>query len=211
MYTINYFFNKFLDGIDKEGSDIYSVPQMMELLETETYSFIEQTVKYLENTQQLRDLLRTLHKSYTIALVPNVSDATELLATLPADYLNLETVKVTGTGVRKTKVIRHGEYDINELNPNKRATTEYPVVLLYQDYISVRGNVAATDIKGFYIKKPVFGDATGDLSAEILVDLPDQSTEKILQLMITAYHEREADPRFQSSLIQEQSYGQSNK
>jgi len=211
MYTIDYFYNKFLDSVDKEGSDIYSVPQMMELLQSETYNFIEQTVKYLENTQQIRDLLRPLYKPYTINLIANPTDPKEMLAILPSYYLNLETAKVIGTNVRKTTILRHGEYDINELNPNKRATEEYPVVLLYQDYISVRGNTNTWQVSGFYVSKPVFGDPYGILTNEILVNLPENTVEKILLLMDTSYQNRNADQRFQSSFMQEQSFGQANK
>lgn len=211
--TIDYFYNKFLVRIDKEGSEIYSPAVVMELLESSTYDFIEETVKYLENTQQLRDALSTLHTPYSLALTVNPSNSEEMLATKPEDYLTLETARVIDSvsTVRTTKLIRKGEVNINRNNPNKKPTAEYPVVIQYQDYIACLGSANQTFVKGFYIARPTFGDVTANQETEVVVNLPDETLDKIMNKMVNIIHAKEGDPRYQLSYNQEQSQGKSNK
>lgn len=207
-YTINYFYEKFLGQIDKEGSDFYPLQVVMEVLETETNNFIEEVLKYDENIQILKDYLLPLYTPYSIPLVANPLNTKELLATLPAEYRNLRTAKVSGT--RKTILIQKGELDINELNPNAKATADYASVIQYQNYLAVYGPTSGT-ITGFYLKKPVFGNIDGDLDSETAVNLPDESVEKIMLLMANNIHAKEGDQRYQLSFNQEKSYGHSNK
>ena len=207
-YTINYFYKKFLGQIDKEGSDFYPLEVVMEVLETETNNFIEEVLKYDENIQILKDYLLPLYVTYDLPLVANPSNPKEMLATLPSDYRNLRTALVPGS--RRTSIIQKGEYDINEINPNKKATAEYPSVVQYQNYLAIYGPTSGT-INGFYLRKPVFGDITGNLDVEIAVNLPDASVEKIMLLMANNIHAKEGDQRYQLSFNQEKSYGHSNK
>ena len=213
-YTINYFYLKFLDKIDKEGSDIISVPQVMELLESETYNYIKQTVKYNENTGEIRDSIKALSKPLGMNLTQNLNNTEEMIATFPSDYLYLETVKILipNVDVRKVTILRKGALDINQRNPNKYGTEEYPNVILYQDYLAVyTGATNANKVTGFYISKPIFGDPEGNVETEIVVNLPDVTVEEILNLMVSSFHERNADQRFQLSHIREQGFGKVNK
>lgn len=207
-YTINYFYTKFLGKIDKEGSDFYSLPEVMEALETATNDFIEEVLRYDENVQILKDYLLPLYTPYSLPLVANPSNTKEMLATLPTNYRNLRTAHVPGS--RITKIIQKGEYDINEANPNKVATPEYPAVVQYQNYIAVYGPTSGT-VQGFYLQKPTYGDMDGNLDNEIAVNLPDESVEKIMLLMTNIIHGKEGDQRYQISFNQEKSYGHSNK
>ena len=214
-YTIDYFYLKFLDRIDKEGSEIISISQVMELLQTETYNFIEQTVRYLENTQQIKDFILPLNKPYSITLTLNPDNIKELLGALPGDYLHLETAfaVIPGKTTRVTKIVRRGEMDINKNNPNKKPTDEYPKVIEYESYIVLYGSSVNVGVKieGFYITKPTFGNADGNTDTEIVVNLPDNTVEKIMNLMVTSFHERTADQRFEPSLRQELGFGQTNR
>jgi len=207
-YTINYFYAKFLGQIDKEGSDFYPLAVVMEMLQTATEDFIEGILKYDENTQILRDYLLPLYTPYDLVLAANPSNNEELLATIPNDYRNLATAHVPGS--RISRIVHKGDINIASLNPNTKPTEKYPLVIEYQNYIAVYGPVSGT-LTGFYIARPSYGDVTGDLDAEIAVNLPDESLEKVMLLMQNIVHGKEGDQRYQLSFNQEKSYGHSNK
>lgn len=206
-YTLEYFYPKFLNKIDKEGSDFYSLPQIMEFLETETFSFIKEVETYPEITQARKDLILPLVEPLNVSLAVNPANTQEYLGTLPSDYYRLRSVKKSGNNVRKTSVVRIGEIDIAELNPNKRGTPQYPNVIQYSNYFAVYGASAGDKLTGFYIQKPIFGDPNGDLASEIVVNLPDQALEEIMNMMVSAINSKEGDQRYQASKIQEQSFG----
>lgn len=206
-YTLDYFYTKFLNKIDKEGSDFYSLPQIMEFLETETYSFIKEVETYPEVTQARKDLILPLVVTLNVSLAVNPANVKEYIGTIPADYYQLRSVRKTGNDVRKTSVIRTGEIDIAELNPNKRGTSQYPNVYQYSNYFAVYGASAGDKLNGFYIKKPTFGDPTGNLEDEITVNLPDSALEEIMNMMVAAINSKEGDQRYQASKIEEQSFG----
>ena len=206
--TRDYFYTKFLGQIDKEGSDFYSLPIVMEVLETATSDFIDEVVKFLSGTQQLKDSLLDLYTHFDIPLATNPANPKELIASLPVNYRNLITVQVydTGSTVRYTDIGKLGEMYIDEVNPQKRATAEYPKVFQYSNTFAVYGP-SSGKLRGFYIAKPTFATAGN----EVVVDLPDASVEKIMQKMINIINAKEGDPRYQLSNNQEQSFGHANK
>ena len=213
MYTIAYLYNRFLDKIDKAGSDIYSVDQFMEILESATYNFLGETIKYNENTQQLRDKLLPLYSDYKITIAENPANAEEMIGTLMDDYFHVESCNVFGSAVtiRNTQLIRKGELDIRRHNPDKKPTEEYPKVIQYKDYFAVYGNTTGTHLTGFYIKKPTFGDTSNNIITEIAVNLPDQSIQKILLFMVNETYQQQADPRYQLSINEEQAFEKVNR
>jgi hypothetical protein len=212
-FTIDYFYQYFLDRIDKSGSTIISPPQVMELFEVCLHDYLEEVIKYNENTQQLRDKLLPIFTPYELALTANPDNADEMLATIPEDYYYLETanVVVPDVAVRRTRLVRKGELDSMQRSPNKRPAPEYPTVIQYQDFLAVYGAPTATNIKGFYIAKPTIGDVKGNISTEILVNLPDQAVYQIVLKMVKKFKGETGDPRYQSAIIEEQSYGDKNR
>ena len=201
-YTISYLYNRFLDKIDKSGSDIYSVDQFMELLEESTYDFIDEKFKYNENTQVIRDYLLSLYKNFSISIT-DVNG--KRLAVLPNEYLHLDSVGLTDptTNIRRVKFIRKGEREVNRNNPGKKPTPEYPFIIQYTNTLEVLGNDTATEITGFILEKPVFGDPTGDINQEICVNLPDNTVQLILQKMVRQVFSQQGDQRYQSAAIED--------
>ena len=206
-YTLDYFYKKFLNKIDKEGSDFYSLPQIMEFLETETISFIKEVEIYPEVTQTRKELVLPLVEPLDVSLVVNPANVKEYLGTMPADYLMLRSVNKSGDNVRKTSTVRIAEIDIAEINPNKKGTSMYPNVYQYSNYFAVYGASPGDKLYGFYLQKPTFGDPTGDLEQEITVNLPDQALEEIMNMMVVSINSKEGDQRYQASKLQEESFG----
>lgn len=184
-YTVDYFYKKVLEETDKMGSDFLTLPYIMNRLQTATHDFIGETVKFVENTQEIRDDIRTLYKPYNIPVVEVSGLKT---ASLPEDYQHMMSAMVTDgeTAVRQTAFIRHGQEEIYEADPDTKATAEYPTVFLYQDYMKVISPGNPVYIRGMYIKKPTFGKfgAHDDIETEIAVDLPDHTVDKIIQIMV---------------------------
>lgn len=198
-YTVQKLYDRVLEGTDKIGSDLFTLPDVMSRVETAAYDFIGETVKYIENTQEIRDDLLPLYKPFTITLIEDPNDANYKVAPVPTDYHHLMQIKVVNESkpVRKTRVIRHGQEEIFEINPNKKATEEYPTVVLYKDYFRIISPGTPVSVTGFYIKKPTFPtlDENSDLDTEIAVDLPDHSTEKLIKTVITDWLISTGDPR----------------
>lgn len=212
-FTIEYFHNKFIDRIDKDRSGIIGLPQTIEMFGAGLHDFMEDTLKYIENTQLLRDLLLPVMTPYEFPLVLNGTNDKEMLASLPSDYYSLASCEVINPNVtvRKTDLIRVGELNARELNPNKRPTPEYPAVIQYQDYIVAYGALTATHVKGFYIVYPTIGNIDNDIKTEILVNLPDRSVEKILNKMVTDYFMQTGDQRYSPALNEDIGFGEPNK
>ena len=63
-YTVKHLYTKVLEGTDKLGFDLIPLSVVMNRLETATLDFIGETVKFIENNQEIRDDLRTLYKPY---------------------------------------------------------------------------------------------------------------------------------------------------
>lgn len=209
-YSIRKFRDKFLAKIDKEGSELYSAEVIMEFLETATYNYIEQLIKYNENTQLLRDALLPIYKPLTINLGANISNPEEVTGALPSDFFTLDVIQVVvpNVKVRKTDLIRKGELFVRNINPNKKASPEYPLVIEYSNTIAVyTGDNSATQVKGFYICKPTFGDATLNLDTEIAINLDDRVLEQIMNIMVNIVNSKEGDPRYQTSMIEKQTFG----
>lgn len=209
-YTISFLYKKVLEGSDKMGSDFFPVPYVMNRLITATYGFIGETVKYIENTQEISDDLRTLYKPFKLAVVNDTVDPNLLAVALPSDYQHLMSAKVidSETPVRKTKIIRNGQEEIYQSNPNTRATAEYPTVVRYDNMLRILSPGNPTHVEGFYVKKPTFGafGPTDDLDTEIAVNLPDHSTEKIIKEIINDIFVATGDSRAQLQLQNKEMY-----
>lgn len=199
-YTVKHLYEKVLEGTDKMGSDFFPLKYVMNRLETATFDFIGESVKFIENTQEIRDDIRTLYKPFKISVVDDPNDASYKSIALPSDYLHLMQAKVIDADVkvRQTRIIRHGQEDIFEDDPDTRASAEYPTIIQYEDIIRILSPGNPTHIEGFYVKKPTFGKHDihhDDLDAEIAVNLPDNSTDKIIKTIINDIFISVGDPR----------------
>lgn len=186
-----------MDGVDKLGSDLFSLEYVLNRLEANTYDFIGETVKYIENNQEIRDDIRPLIKPLNETL--NALVAGEYVATLPSDYLHLASVRVVDDNVtvRDTRVLRHGQVEIYESNPNKKSAPEYPIVLMYENFIKVLSPGSPSSVVGFYVRKPNFYvyNEDDDFDTEIAIDLPDNVVDKIIKDIINDIFVATADPR----------------
>lgn len=188
-YTVEKLYEKVIEGTDKMGSDFFTIPYIMNRLETATNDFIGKTVKFIENTREISDDLMPLYKPYNFPVVIDPNDSEYKVAVLPPDYMHLMSSDVIDENitVRETKLLRHGQTSINRRNPNTKPTAEYPILTTYDTYIRVESPGTPTFVKGFYLKKPIFGKhgINDDISKEIAVDLPETSVDKIIKLIIT--------------------------
>jgi hypothetical protein len=205
-YTVDHLYKKVLEGTDKMGSDFFTLPYVMNRLETATNDFIGKTVKYLENTREISDDLMPLYKPYNFPVVVDPNDGDYKVVILPPDYMHLISADVIDEDVtvRETKLYRLGQVSINKRNPNTKPTAEYPTLSTYDTYIRVDSPGTPTFVKGFYLKKPIFG-AHGihdDTDTEIAVDLPETSVDKIIKLIITQIFVSTGDERAPSEFQQ---------
>lgn len=201
-YTVEHLYKKVLEGTDKMGSDFYPLPYVMNRLQTATFDFIGETVKFIENTQEIRDDIRPLYKPFKIAVVDDPNDASYKSIALPEEYLHLMEGKVVDANVtvRSTRIIRHGQEEIFQSDPDTRATAEYPTIVIYDNIIRILSTGNPTHVEGFYVKKPTFGTDDinhGDIENEIAVNLPDNATDKIIKTIINDIFISVGDPRAQ--------------
>jgi len=209
-YTISHLYKKVLEGSDKMGGDFYTVPYVMNRLETATYDFIGETVKYIENTQEIRDDIETLYEPLNKVLIQDPNDPASMSVALPNNYLHLMSAKVIDptTVVRMTRLIRHGQEEIFEQDPNTMPSADYPSVVIYSNLLKILSPGSPTKIVGMYVRKPNFGNYTpeDDIETEIAVDLPDNATEKIIKTIINDIFIAVGDPRAQGQFISTEAY-----
>lgn len=214
-YTVEHVYKKVMEGTDKMGSDFFSVEYVMNRLEAATYDLIGETVKFIENTQEIRDDIRTLYKPYKEDLIDDPNDNDYKIIALPSDYQHLMSVKVIdgNVNVRKTRVLRHGQVNIFQGDPNKKATAVYPIVVLYDDYLRVISPGNPIQVAGFYLKKPTFGDFSvhDNIGNEIAVDLPEFATDKIIKTIINDIFVSTGDPRAIVQYEQKETYRKRGK
>lgn len=210
-YTVNHLYKKVLEGTDKMGSDFYTVPYIMNRLEASTYDFIGETVKYIENTQEIRDDIRTLYKPFKYAVIEDENDSTYKAVSLPEEYLHLMSAKVIDSevAVRETRIIRHGQEDILETDPDTKATAVYPTLVQYDNVLRIISPGSPTHVTGFFVKKPTFGPSDihlDDLENEIAVNLPDNAVDKIIKNIINDIFTSTGDERAQGQFQIKETY-----
>lgn len=214
-YTVQKLYTKVLEGADKMGSDFFPISYVMNKLETATHDFIGETVKFIENTQEIRDDLRTLYKPFKENLIDDPNDSDYKVMALADDYQHLMSAKVIDANVtvRKTRIIRHGQVDIYQDNPNKKATAVYPIVVLYNDYLRIISPGNPVQVTGFYVKQPTFGDFSvhDNIENEIAVDLPEFAVDKIIKTIINDIFVSTGDERANIQYEQKETYRKRGK
>ena len=193
------------------GTDLFTVPYVMNRLETATYGFIGQTVKYIENTQEIRDDIETLYKPFKIPVITDPNDPDFKAVVLPSNYLHLMSANVLDNNVtvRSTRIIRHGQEAIYETDPNTRGTAEYPSIVLYNNMLRILSDGEPTFIQGFYVMKPTFGaylTQNDNIETEIAVNLPDNATDEIIKAIINDIFVATGDPRAQVQFMTKEKF-----
>ena len=209
MYTVDYAYERCLDQVDKVGSDLFELPKFLNMFKTATYDIIGTDFKFIENTEEIRDDIKTLYRplSVSISVVNGAS-----ICSLPSDYLHMMAAQVYNSNtsvpkVRETRIIRHGEVNIRQLDPHNRPTTEYPILIYFSDYIEIKGNIIEGTVSGSYLKKPTFGEN----ETESIVDLPDQTIEQVLKKVAYLFELSVADERTQLQLQDDNIYRERGK
>lgn len=209
MYTIEYAYERCLDQVDKVGSDLLELPKFLNMFKTATYDIIGTDFKFVENTQEIRDDIKTLYRplSVSISVVEGAS-----ICSLPSDYLHMLYAQVlngntSAQAVRETRIVRHGEVNIRQLDPHNRPTVEYPIIIYFSNYLEIQGGIISGYVKGSYLKKPEFGE----YETESIVDLPDQTIEQVLKKVAYLFELSVADERTQLQLQDENIYRERGK
>lgn len=214
-YTVDHLYKKVLENSDKMGSDFFTLEYVMNKLETATYDFIGETVKFIENTQEIRDDLLSLYKPFKLPVVTDPNNAEFGAMALPEDYLHLMSARVMDKDikVRETTLIRHGQDEIFLQDPDTKPTAVYPLLSAYDSYIRVYSPGSPEFITGFYVKKPIFGAYSihDDTEIEIAVNLPDASTEKIIKTIVNEIFIAVGDPRAQMQYANKETYRKRSK
>lgn len=214
-YTVDHLYKKVLEATDKIGSDFFTLEYVMNRLETATYDFIGETVKFIENTQEIRDDLLPLYKPFSINVVPDVNTPNAYLMALPSDYQHLMTAQVVDMNVevRKTTIIRHGQDEVFLHDPDTKPSAEYPLISAYETYLKVYSPGAPISVRGYYVKKPTFGaySVHDDIETEIAVDLPDHSTEKIIKQIVNDIFVATGDGRFEMQYMNKETFRKRSK
>lgn len=197
-YTIKYTYEKYLDEMDKIGSDFLTIPYMMKKIISSTYDFIGKTIKYIENTEEISEDIRPLYKPFSLNTVKLEEKKWGIV--YPDDFMYLLRANVIDQNVvvRKTNVIRNSQLDIYLRNPHTRPTAHYPIVVRNSDILTIISDGNPIKLDGVYVKKPIFGNyAEGiDIDKEIIVNLPDIAVEKILQLAVKSTYKSLNDERY---------------
>jgi hypothetical protein len=202
-YTVSHLYNKVLDGVDKIGSDLYTLEYVIDRLEAAAYDFIGETVKYIENTQEIRDDIRTLYKPFNLDFVyVHDTPGTSIWGVvLPTDYQHLMSAVVIDeeTSVRDTRLLRHGQLEIQQMDPNTKATAEYPILVLYNNWIKVYSPGKPIRVNGMYVSKPDIWNynETDDTDVQIAINLPDHTVDKLIKDVINDIFVSSGDPRGQ--------------
>jgi hypothetical protein len=214
-YTVDHFYKKVLEGADKMGSDFFTLEYVMNRLETSAFDFIGETVKFIENTQEIRDDLLPLYKPFLLPVIPDPTEDETYLMALPNDYLHLMTVRGIDSEVtvRETTLIRHGQDEIFLQDPDTKPLAEYPLISAHENYLKLYSPGSPTDIRGYYVKRPTFGaySVHDDIETEIAIDLPDASTEKIIKQIVNDIFIAVGDPRAQMQYTNKETYRKRSK
>tara|TARA_R110000851_G_scaffold152172_1_gene293722 strand:+ start:26 stop:676 length:651 start_codon:yes stop_codon:yes gene_type:complete len=194
---------------DKIGSDYFVMPVFINIFEMSAYDFISRKVKEIEKTQTIVDDIRDLIIPKSLNVISDPSSLGDYITGLPSDYFRLLAHNVyykDGTECRRSDLIKHAEYETAKLNPNKKPSRYYPLILQYAStfQISAGPDAIPSSLKITYCKKPSFADVSNPQIR--IVNLPDDSIDNILKKTVVELFNKTADPRFASSDKLEKEY-----
>jgi hypothetical protein len=190
------------------GSDYFVLPVFLNFFETATYDYVGEKLKIIEKTQEITDDIRSLIVPKDISIVQDPLDSQKYIAPIPTDYLRLVAHSILyadGSKCIRSDLTRYAELATTKRNPNTAPNKQFPIILQYEGYFEIdSGSTVPTKLKLTYCKKPTFA-TTGQPGTRI-VNLPDDSIEKILKITVTNLFNKTADERTQSSYQLQETY-----
>lgn len=211
-YSLEEVHQKIKTFSDKMGSDYFPLPIILKFFQTAAYDFIGERLRAVEKTQEITDDIRNLVKprNLPIVFINEDSPIPEPIyaAAVPEDYLRLLAYTIyykDGTQCRRVNLSTQAEYEMRKLNPNRKPSRYYPVLLQEENIFKTDCGEAIGDIlKITYGKKPTIA-TTGDKEQRI-INLPDDAIEKILLMTVTRLFSKTADERGQTSYQLQEAY-----
>lgn len=207
-YTLSAVHQKLKELSDKMGSDYFVLPVFLNFFETATFDFVGERLDFVEKTQKVTDDIRSLIIFKDLDIIEDPNPTGKYITALPTDYHRLvahDILYANGDRCRRSDIKRHAEYAIAKLNPNQKPTKEYPIILQYSDLFFIdAGTSVPTKMRITYAKKPSF--ATVAETNTRIVNLPDESIEKILKITVTNLFSKTGDERTQSSFQLQETY-----
>jgi len=200
---------------DKQGSDYFPLPIILNYFRTATLDFVGEKVKIIEKTQEVVDDIRPLIVPTKLNIIKDPNDNSRYISGLPVNYfrvLSYDIIYDDGTRCRRADVLRQGEYKIAHNNPNRTPTKLYPLITqesnLYQIDIG-ENDVVPQYMKLIYCKQPNF--ATVSNTNVRAVNLPDEAIEKIILSTVTRLFNSTGDQRSQSNYQLQEAFRKFNK
>jgi hypothetical protein len=194
---------------DKMGSDYFPLPVFLSFFQTATLDFVGERLKIIEKTQEVTDDIRTLiGPAKDIVIIEDPNSSGKYIASVPVDYLRQVAYDVIYTGderCRRADLIKQAQYGVYQLDPTRQPTKQYPLILQFDTIFQIdAGSTVPVFFRLTYCKKPSFA-TTGEPGVRI-VNLPDDSIEKILKITVTNLFNKTGDERTQSSYQLQEAY-----
>lgn len=208
-YKLSEVHQKLKELSDKMGSDYFVLPVFLNFFETAAYDFIGEKLKIVEKTQEITDDIRPLMTTEDLVVTENINQPDSgYVSGLPSNYLRTVAYDIIypgGERCRRADLLRQSHYLLSRNNPNKRPTKEYPIILQEGSIFRIdTGGVKPESLRLTYCKKPTFA-TTGQLTQRI-INLPDDSIEKVLKITVTGLFNKTGDQRTQSNYQLQESY-----
>tara|TARA_A100000172_G_C3044260_1_gene111877 strand:- start:61546 stop:62193 length:648 start_codon:yes stop_codon:yes gene_type:complete len=205
-YTLDETYEYILDRADKKGSDMFQLPYVLNVFQTQTYDFIDEQLPYLESNQRNTQDLQQVMLTKKINVVNDPQDNFKTNAALPEDLYHLSRVNPIfkgGVTSRRPKLIRHGNYDGMRTDPHNKPTAEYPLITQYNNYINIDSGFNEKPISTHitYLTKPIF--AKENELQERIVNLPNGVIEAIIQKCVKELVSSKGDQRTQAEFAKE--------
>lgn len=196
-YTLSEVEEKLQQFADKNGSDYFQLPELMNHFRTTTLEFVGEKLRILEKTQEVVDDIRSLIVPGKLSVLADPDDTDRYIAALPLKYMRLvsyDVIYADGTKCRRADIKTQAEYKSAVLNPNQKPNKHYPIILQENGLFQIDcGADEPAFMKIMYCKKPSFAKITEPNRR--IVNLPDEAIENIILATVTNLFAKTADER----------------
>ena len=187
IYTVKYC-DEFMDELlDKMGSDYFPLPIKLNRFRSVVLDFIRETTNFFEGTQELSDdiLPIVVSKKHLVSGRTNYMGAKVYKIDLPENYIRLLGITPVSADNEKffkkseIKIYRVAHFTTNHRNPFRKAKGGRINVYRMENALIVEVD-ESVNMKYFsleYVRMPIFGKNND----EQMIDLPDQTINKLLQ------------------------------
>ena len=215
-YTVTEVKNKINQFADKLGSDYFTLPVLLNRFETSTWDFVGEKLKEIEATQTVTDDISPLIVRANLIVLPqpdfglitDIALAPTYACAEPTNYhrtVAYDVIYNDSTTARRVDKISQAEYQTAKINPNKKPTKHYPLLLQSASQFQIdSGDSIPKMLRLTYCKKPTFG--TTGTPEQRIVNLPDDAIEKILLDVVTSLFASTGDERTQTNNQLEESF-----